>query len=142
MAITQALCSSFKVELLQGVHDFTPVTGDTFKVALYTSVAELNSSTIVYTSIGEEVATGYVAGGKVLTGQKIAFSGTTAYVTFDTSTWPSSTITASGALIYNHTKSDKAVAVLNFGGPFISSNSTFTLTFPPATATTAVIIIS
>jgi hypothetical protein len=142
MAITQALCSSFKVELLEGQHDFTPITGDTFKVALYNAAANLNSSTILYTDIGEVVATGYVAGGNVLTGQSITLSGTTAYVTFDTSEWPSSTITASGALIYNHTQADKAVAVLNFGGPFHSSDSTFTLTFPPATATTAVIIIS
>jgi len=142
MAITQALCSSFKVELLEGQHDFTPITGDTFKVALYNAAANLNSSTILYTDIGEVVATGYVAGGNVLTGQSITLSGTTAYVTFGTSEWPSSTITASGALIYNHTQADKAVAVLNFGGPFHSSDSTFTLTFPPATATTAVIIIS
>ena len=111
MAITQALCSSFKVELLKGQHDFTAITGDTFKVALYTSVAELNSSTVLYTAIGEVVGTGYVAGGNVLTGQSIALSGTTAYVTFDTSEWLNSTITASGALIYNHTQSDKAVAV-------------------------------
>ena len=141
MAITQALCSSFKVELLKGQHDFTAITGDTFKVALYTSVAELNSSTVLYTAIGEVVGTGYVAGGNVLTGQSITLSGTTAYVTFDTSEWLNSTLTASGALIYNHTQADKAVAVLNFGGPFHSSDSTFTLTFPPATATTAVITI-
>jgi hypothetical protein len=141
MAITQALCSSFKVELLEGQHDFTPVTGDTFKIALYTSAAGLNSSTTVYTAIDEVVGSGYVAGGNTLLGQTITLSGTTAFVTFNNSLWLSSTLTASGALIYNHTKSDKAVAVLNFGGPFYSTNNTFTLTFPPATATTAVIII-
>ena len=97
---------------------------------------------MLYTSIVELVGSGYVAVGNVLTGQTIALSGTTAYVTFNNSKWLNSTITASGALIYNHTQADKAVAVLNFGGPFHSSDSTFTLTFPPATATTAVIIIS
>lgn len=141
MAITQSLCASFKAELLAAVHDFTPLTGDTFKIALYTSVADISSNSTVYTSVGEVVGSGYVAGGNTLTGQTITLSGTTAFVTFDNSLWTSSTLTASGALIYNSTKSDKAVAVLNFGGPFSSTNNTFTVTFPPATATTAVIII-
>lgn len=141
MAITQSLCASFKAEILAAVHDFTPLTGDTFKIALYTSVADISSNSTVYTSVGEVVGSGYVAGGNTLTGQTITLSGTTAFVTFDNSLWTSSTLTASGALIYNSTKSDKAVAVLNFGGPFSSTNNTFTVTFPPATATTAVIII-
>jgi hypothetical protein len=142
MAITQSLCASFKAEVLAAVHDFTPLTGDTFKVALYTSAAELNSSTAVYTTIGEVVGSGYVAGGNTLIGQSITLSGTTAFVSFTNSEWLSSTLIATGALIYNSTKANKAVAVLNFGGPFISTNNTFTVTFPPATATTAVIIIS
>lgn len=142
MAVTQSLCASFKAELLAAVHDFTPLTGDTFKVALYTSLASLNSSTTVYSAVGEVVGSGYVAGGNTLTGQSITLSGTTAFVSFTNSLWTSSTLTATGALIYNVTKANKAVAVLDFGGPFMSSNNTFTVTFPPATATTAVIIIS
>ena len=141
MAVTQSLCASFKAELLAAVHDFTSLTGDTFKVALYTSTASLNSSTTVYTAVGEVVGSGYVAGGNTLTGQSISLSGTTAFVTFTNSLWVSSTLTATGALIYNSTKANKAVAVLDFGGPFHSSDSTLTVTFPPATATTAVIII-
>ena len=142
MAITQSLCASFKAELLAAVHDFTPLTGDTFKVALYTSTASLNSSTTVYTTVGEVIGSGYVAGGNTLTGQSISLSGTTAFVTFTNSLWVSSTLTATGALIYNVTKANKAIAVLDFGGPFMSSNNTFTVTFPPATAITAVIILS
>jgi hypothetical protein len=142
MAVTQSLCASFKAELLAAVHDFTPLTGDTFKVALYTSLASLNSSTTVYSAVGEVVGSGYVAGGNTLTGQSISLSGTTAFVSFTNSLWTSSTLTATGALIYNVTKANKTVAVLDFGGPFSSTNNTFTVTFPPATATTAVIIIS
>lgn len=142
MAVTQSLCASFKAEILAAVHDFTPLTGDTFKVALYASTASLNSSTTVYSAVGEVVGSGYVAGGNTLTGQSITLSGTTAFVSFTNSLWTSSTLTATGALIYNVTKANKAVAVLDFGGPFMSSNNTFTVTFPPATATTAVIIIS
>ena len=141
MAITQSLCASFKEQILKGQHDFTAVTGDVFKVALYNSMANLNSSTTVYTAIDEVVGSGYVAGGNTLTGQSISLSGTTAYVTFTNSLWTSSTLTATGALIYNSTKANKAVAVLDFGGPFSSTNNTFTVTFPPATATTAVITI-
>lgn len=142
MAVTQSLCASFKAEILAAVHDFTSITGDTFKVALYASTASLNSSTTVYSAVGEVVGSGYVAGGNTLTGQGITLSGTTAFVSFTNSLWTSSTLTATGALIYNVTKANKAVAVLDFGGPFMSSNNTFTVTFPPATATTAVIIIS
>ena len=142
MAITQSLCASFKAELLAAVHDFTPLTGDTFKIALYTSVADISSNSTVYTTVGEVVGSGYVAGGKVLLGQTITLSGINAFVTFTSIAWSSSTLTASGALIYNSTKANKAVAVLNFGGPFSSNGTPFTVTFPPATATTAVIIIS
>jgi hypothetical protein len=142
MAITQSLCVSFKKELLEAQHNFTSLTGNTFKIALYSSTASINSSTTAYTSVGEVVGSGYVAGGKTLTGQSITLSGTTAFVTFSNISWASSTITATGALIYNSTNANKAVAVLGFGGPFSSTNNTFTVTFPPATVTTAVIIIS
>lgn len=142
MAITQAICSEFKVELLKGEHNFTSVTGDIFKIALYSSMANLNSSTLVYTTLEEVVGLGYTAGGNVLVGQTITLSGTTAYVTFTETLWPNATLTANGALIYNATNANKAVCVLNFGGPYSSNNNTFTVTFPPATATTAVIIIS
>lgn len=141
MAINQSLCASFKAEILAAVHNFTPLTGDTFKIALYTSIADISSSSTVYTTVGEVVGSGYVAGGNVLSGQTITISGTSAFVTFTNSVWSKSTFTATGALIYNSTKANKAVAVLNFGGPFSSTANAFTVTFPPATATTAVIII-
>jgi hypothetical protein len=142
MAITQALCASFKAELLEAQHNFASLTGDTFKIALYTSATSLNSSTTAYTTIGEVVGSGYVAGGNTLTGQSIALSGVTAFVTFTNSEWLNSALTATGALIYNSTNADKAVCVLDFGGPFSSADNTFTVTFPPSTATTAVIRFS
>jgi hypothetical protein len=142
MAITQALVATFKADLLGGVHDFTPLTGDVFKIALYTSSASLNSSTSEYTTLGEVVGSGYVAGGHTLTSQGITLSGNSAFVSFANSAWTPSTLTATGALIYNSTNANKAVCVLDFGGPFSSVSNTFTVTFPPATASTAVIIIS
>lgn len=143
MPITQAITSTFKSELLGGLQDFTASTGNTFKIALYTSSATLNSSTTAYTTSGECPSTGnYTAGGNTLTGQSITLSGTTAYIDFADSTWASSTISAAGALIYNSTNSNKAVCILDFGGTFTSTNGAFTVVFPAPTTTTAVLILN
>lgn len=144
MAITQAIASSFKQELLAAVHDFSASTGDTFKIALYTSSATLDSSTTAYTSSNEVVGAGYTAGGGTLvnaTGSPF-LSGTTAFIDFDDYTWTTATISAAGALIYNSSKSNKAVAVLNFGGTYSSTAGDFTVSFPAATSSTAVLILS
>lgn len=143
MAITQAMCTSFKVELLQGVHDFTNTTGNVFKIALYTSSASLDASTTVYSTTNEVVGTGYTAGGNTLTNVTPTSSGTTAYTDFSPdTTWSNSTITARGALIYNSTQSDKAVCVLDFGTDKTSTSGSFTIVFPAATASDAIIRIA
>jgi len=137
MAIVQTQCTSFKEQLLKAVHDFST---DTFKLALYTSAASLGASTTVYTTTGEVVAAGYTAGGNALTGVSVTTSGTTAYVDFADTTWTTST-TARGALIYNSSKANKAVAVLDFGADKTSTN-TFTVQMPPNSATDALIRIA
>jgi len=142
MAITQALASSFKQELLEGIHDFSASTGDVFKIALYTSSASLDSATTAYTASGESSGTGYTAGGETLTNVGVSLSGTTAYLDFDDVTWAASSISAAGALIYNSSQSDKAVAILSFGGVYTSTNGNFTVTFPAATSSTAIIILN
>ena len=141
MAITQTLCTSFKVELLTGTHNFT---SDTFKIALYTSSAAINAETTAYSSTGEVSGTGYTAGCKVLTVASATptSSGTTAFVSFNNISWASSTFTARGALIYNSSKSNKAVAVLDFGADKTASGSTFSVTFPAANSSAAVVRIS
>lgn len=141
MAITQAMCTSFKVDLLAGVQDFDT---DTFKIALYTSSASLGADTTVYTTSGEVPSTGnYTAGGNTLTVSVTpTSSGTTAYVDFDNTTWSAATITARGALIYNSSKSNKAVAVLDFGSDKTSTDGDFTIIFPAADATNAIIRIA
>jgi hypothetical protein len=149
MAITQAMTTSFKVEILNGIHAFgTTVTRgattpDTFKIALYTSSATLDSTTTVY-STTNEVATGggYSAGGNTLTTVAPTSSGTTAFLDFNDTTWSSSTITANGALIYNSTQSNKAVAVLAFGSDKSSSGGNFTIQFPVADASNAILRIA
>ena len=138
MAITQTTCTSFKVELLTGTHDFS---SDVFKIALYTGSATINADTTVYTTSNEVSATGYTAGGNTLTVSTTpTSSGTIAYVSFSNTSW-SSAFTARGALIYNSSKSNKAVAVLDFGADK-TSTSTFTVTFPAADATSAIVRIS
>jgi hypothetical protein len=149
MAITQSMTTSFKVEILNGIHAFgTTVTRgattpDTFKIALYTSSATLDSTTTVY-STTNEVATGggYSAGGNTLTTVAPTSSGTTAFLDFNDTTWSSSTITANGALIYNNTQSNKAVAVLAFGSDKSSSGGNFTIQFPVADASNAILRIA
>ena len=135
--ITQGQCTSFKVELLTATHNFTPTTGDTFYLALYTQSATLNADTTVYTTSGEVVASGYTAGGIALTSVTPTSSGDTAFTSFNDATFTAS-ITANGALIYNSTKSNKAVAVLFFGGDK-TSTTTFVVTFPTFSSTTAII---
>lgn len=139
--ITQAVCSTFKSDLLSGLQDFA-TGGDTFKIALYTSSATLDSTTTTYTTSNETTGTGYTAGGLTLTSQSVTLSGTTAYIDFADASWTSSTISAAGALIYNSTNSNKAVCVLNFGGTYSSTNGTFTVQFPAATTTTAILILN
>jgi len=143
MAITQAMCTSFKVELLTGTHDFTNSTGDTFKLALYTSSATLDASTTAYTVTNEASGTGYSAGGGTLTNVTPTSSGTTAFTDFADLTFSSATITARGCLIYNDTEAgDPAVAVLDFGGDKTSTNGDFTIQFPTADASNAIIRIA
>lgn len=143
MAISQAMCTSFKVELLDGVHNFD-TGGDTFKVALYTSSANLGAATTAYTTSGEVPSTGnYTAGGNTLTVSQVPTStGTTAFLDFADTTWSAATITARGALIYNSSKSNKAVAVLDFGSDKTSTNGDFTIIFPTADASNAIIRIA
>jgi hypothetical protein len=142
MAISQAMCTSFKVELLQGVHNFTASTGDTFKIALYTSSATLGASTTAYTVTNEVSGSGYTAGGNTLTNVTPTSSGTTAFTDFADTTWTTATITARGALIYNSTESDKAVCVLDFGSDKTSTAGNFTIVFPTADASNAIIRIA
>jgi hypothetical protein len=141
MAITQAMCTSFKVEILQGVHDFR-TTGDTFKIALYTSSANLDATTTIYTTSNEVVGTGYTAGGNTLTNVNPTSSGTTAFTDFADTTWSTATITARGALVYNSTEANKAVCVLDFGSDKTSTAGNFTIVFPAADASNALIRIA
>ena len=141
MAITTAVCTSFKQELLTGTHNFSN-GGDTFKVALYTSSANLGASTTAYTTSNEVSGTGYSAGGATLTNVTPTTSGTTAIVDFNDVSFTSSTITARGCLIYNSSDSNKAVAVFDYGSDQASSSSTFTITFPTADASNAIVRIA
>ena len=136
--IVQCLTASFKEELLKGIHDFDT---DVFKLALYTNSANLDSSTLIYTTTNEVVGTGYTAGGATLTNLGVTLSGTTAYTSWEEYTWSNSTLTTAGALIYNASKANRSVLVLNFGGSYSTSDDPFTVTFPAYTSTTAPVII-
>lgn len=143
MAITQAMCTSFKKELLEGKHNFLASGGNSFKIALYTSSAQLDASTTAYATTNEASGTGYTAGGNALTNVNPTTTNTTAYTDFADTSWTSSTITANGALIYNDTQTgDPAVAVLAFGSDKSSSNGTFSIIFPAAAESTAIIRIA
>lgn len=135
MALVQGLCSSFKQESWLGIHDLDT---DTLKIALYTASATLGPSTTVYTATDEISGAGYTAGGEVLVNVQVLLSGTTAYVTFDNPSWSGASFTCRGALIYNSTKADRAIAVLDFGSDKTASG-TFTIQLPAATASSAVI---
>jgi len=149
MAITQAMATSFKVEILDGIHNFgvgvvrASTAADTFKIALYTSAANLSATTTAYTVTGEVVGTGYTAGGNTLVVSVVPVSsGTTAYLSFSNTSWSTATITARGAMIYNSTQGNKCVAVLDFGSDKTSTAGTFTIVFPTADATNAIIRIA
>ena len=148
MAIQQTVTTSFKVEILQAVHNFGPTSPDTFKIALYTGNSSIGPDTTEYITTDEVSGTGYTAGGEVLTISQSPTSGDnqqqvpTAYVSFDNAVWAGATFTARGALIYNSTQGNKSVAVLNFGSDKTVANQTFTVAFPTATANDAVVRIS
>ena len=156
MAITQTDVTSFKAEMLLGVHDFR-ASGDTFKIALYTSNASLDANTTAYTATGEVTGSGYTAGGATLTNLGVTTSNTSTtsgvgFADFSDVSWPASTITARGALIYNTTPSatdnagnvlvNPAVAILDFGSDRTTAGTTFTVTFPTANSTAAIIRVS
>jgi len=143
MAITQAMCTSFKQALLDGEMDFSSDTAQTFKIALYTSSATLDATTTVYSATNEVSGTGYSAGGNTLTiSTNPTTSGTTAYLSFSNTTWSSATITARGALIYKSGGTNPAVAVLDFGGDKTSTAGDFTIQFPTADSSTAIIRVA
>jgi len=138
MAITQAMATSFKVQLLNGQHNFS---ANTFKLALYTSSATLNENTTAYSATNEVASTGnYSAGGNTLTVSVTPTNtGNVAYISFANTSWANATITANGALIYNNSQSNAAVCVLAFGGDKTSTNGTFAVNFPTADASNAII---
>lgn len=142
MAISQAMPTSFKQELLTATHNFSNPGGNTFKIALYTSSATLGASTTAYSTSNEVVGTNYTAGGNTLSAVTPTTSGTTAFTDFADTTWSNATITANGALIYNSSQSDKAVAVLAFGSDKTSTAGDFTIVFPTADASNAIIRIA
>ena len=137
------MCTSFKTELLQAVHNFTNGTGDTFKLALYTNSASFTAATTAYTATNEVVGTGYSAGGGTLTNVTPSASGTTAFTDFADLTFSTATITARGAMIYNDTAAgDPSVVILDFGSDKTSTAGDFTIVFPAADATNAIIRIA
>ena len=143
MAISTAMCTSFKQELLEAKHNFLASGGNTFKLALYTSSATLGAATTAYSATNEASGTNYSAGGAALTNVNPSSSGTTALTDFDDLTFSSATITANGALIYNDTASgDPAVCSLAFGGDKTSTAGDFTIQFPTADASNAIIRIA
>ena len=151
MAVQQTATTSFKVELLQAIHNFGPVSPDTFKVALYTAAANIGPATTAYTTVGEvsSSGTGYTAGGNVLVISVSPTSGTnssqvpTAFVSFSNTSWTNATFTCRGALIYNDSATgNPSVAVLDFGSDKTVSNDTFTIIFPTPDANNAVVRIS
>ena len=157
MAITQAMTTSFKAEILLAVHDFRNTGGDTFKIAMYTSTATIDANTTAYSATNEVTGTNYTAGGNTLTNGGVTASNTstsagTGFTTFSNTTWTNATVTARGALIYNNTPSangtanttltNAAVAVLDFGADKTSTAGDFTIIFPTAANTTAIIRIA
>ena len=151
MALSQTLATSFKVEILDGIHNFgtgvvrATTAADTFKIALYTSLASLDASTTVYTTTAEVTGTGYTAGGNTLTISQVptaTLNETVAWLNFADSSWPSATFSAADALIDYSTQGNKAVAVLDFGGTKTATNQTFTVTFPASTSSAAIIRIT
>lgn len=149
MSIAQTATTSFKVQLLQAVHNFGPTSPNTFKIALYTGAANIGSTTTAYTTSGEIIGTGYTAGGNTLaisipptSGNNIS-SVPTAYISFNNTSWTNATFTCRGALIYNSTVSgNPSVAVLDFGSDKTVNNDTFQIIFPTPDANSAIVRIS
>lgn len=148
MTIAQTATTSFKVELLQAVHNFGPTSPNTFKVALYTAAANIGATTTIYTTSNEVTGTGYTAGGNTLVISTSPTSGNntsgvpTAFASFTNSSWTNATFTCRGALIYNSTQGNKSVAVLDFGSDKTVSNDTFQIIFPTPDANSAIVRIS
>lgn len=148
MSILQTATTSFKVELLQAVHNFGPTSPNTFKIALYTAAADIGYATTVYTTTNEVTGTGYTAGGNTLvistspTSANNTANIPTAYISFSNSSWTNATFTARAALIYNSTQGNKAVAVLDFGSDKTVNNDTFQVIFPTPDANSAIVRIS
>ena len=142
MAITSTLTTSFKKELLLGNHNFTNSSGDTYKLALYTSSATLEATTTSFTTTGQASGTNYTSGGGTLTNVTPTTSGTTAFCDFNDLTFGTATITARGCMIYNSSDSNKSVATIDFGGDKTSTAGDFTIVFPAAASGTAIIRIA
>jgi hypothetical protein len=148
MSVQQTTTTSFRVELLQAVHNFGPTTPNTFKIALYTAAANIGPTTTVYTTANEITGTGYTAGGNtlVISTYPMASSNAsqvpTAFISFANTSWTSSSFTCRGALIYNATQGNKSVAVLDFGSDKTVNNTTFQIVFPASDANSAIVRIS
>ena len=143
MAITSAVCNSFKTEVLQALHNFTASSGNSFKLALYTSSATMGAATTAYSTSQEVSGTNYTAAGAALTKVEPTSSGTTGFTDFADLTFGTATVTARGCLIYNDTQSgDPSVATIDFGGDKTSTAGDFTIVFPAAAASTAIIRIA
>jgi hypothetical protein len=151
LSISQTLTTSFKVEILDGIHNFgigvirATTAADTFKIALYSTLASLDANTTTYTTSNEVIGTGYTAGGNTLVISQTPTSTnseTVAWLNFQNSSWSNATFSAGGALIYNSTQGNKAVAILNFGNTKTTVNQTFTVTFPASTSSAAIIRIT
>src|SRR5210317_2095538 len=145
MAITSAICNSFKQEILVATHDFTASTGDTFKIALFTSSATLGASTTAYSVTNEitnDAGSAYTAGGENLTSTTPVLDSSTAVCDFNDISWTSASFTANGCLIYNSSKSNKAVCAIAFGSDKTVTTGTFTIQFPTADASNAIIRIA
>ena len=142
MAITSTLTTSFKKELLEGTHNFAASGGNSFKLALYTSSATLGATTTAFTTTGQSSGTNYTSGGAALTNVAPTSSGTTGFTDFSDLTFGTATVTARGCMIYNDTNSDKSVATIDFGGDKTSPAGDFTIVFPAAAASTAIIRIA
>jgi hypothetical protein len=142
MAITQSMATSFKKELLEGKHNFLASGGNSFKLALYTSSATMGAATTAFTTTNQAAGTNYNSGGNALTNVNPASSGTTAFTDFADLTFGTATITARGCMIYNDTNADRNVAVFDFGGDKTSTAGSFTITFPTADASNAIIRIA
>ena len=142
MAITQSMATSFKKELLEGKHNFLASGGNSFKLALYTSSATMGAATTAFTTTNQAAGTNYNSGGSALTYINPATSGTTAFTDFADLTFGTATITARGCMIYNDTNADRNVAVFDFGGDKTSTAGSFTIQFPTADASNAIIRIA